>query len=235
MDKIVLQNVRKEYKISDEISQCALKDINLILNSNELVVLLGPSGSGKSTLLNLIGGIDVVTSGKILVDGKEVSNFNKKQLCDYRADYIGFVFQFYNLIPNLTVFENVKISTDITRNESFDPDDLIEQVGLSQHKSKFPNQLSGGEQQRISIARALVKKSDIILCDEPTGALDSQIGKKILELLIENQKKFQNTMIIVTHNSAFAKIADRVVHIKDGEITRIEKNENKVGVEDIAW
>ncbi len=230
---IEFKNVVKEYENGNQIIRVA-NNLNFTIDKGELVVILGPSGSGKSTLLNLLGGLDKVTSGDIIVDGEKISSFSDKQLTHYRAKDIGFIFQFYNLIPNLTACENIEILNDIS-DEKIDGKKVLDQVGLSQHVDKFPSELSGGEQQRVSIARAIAKKPAMLLCDEPTGALDSNTGETILGLLVDLCKSENTTVVIVTHNDEFAKIADKVIHIKNGSIDNIEVNENPLGMDSINW
>lgn len=230
---IEFKNVVKEYENGNQIIRVA-NNLNFTIDKGELVVILGPSGSGKSTLLNLLGGLDKVTSGDIIVDGEKISSFSDKQLTHYRAKDIGFIFQFYNLIPNLTACENIEILNDIS-DEKIDGKKVLDQVGLSQHVDKFPSELSGGEQQRVSIARAIAKKPAMLLCDEPTGALDSNTGETILGLLVDLCKSENTTVVIVTHNDEFAKIADKVIHIKNGSIDNIEINENPLGMDSINW
>ncbi|WP_458455192.1 ABC transporter ATP-binding protein [Methanobrevibacter sp.] len=230
---IELKNVSKEYHTGNHIVKAA-NQLNFTIDKGELVVILGPSGSGKSTLLNLLGGLDKVTSGEIIIDGENITNFSDKKLTQHRAKEIGFIFQFYNLIPNLTACENIEIINDIV-DGNIDGKEILSQVGLSQHANKFPSELSGGEQQRVSIARAIAKKPKMLLCDEPTGALDSNTGRIIIELLINLCKNENTTVIIVTHNSEFAKVADKVIHIKNGEVESIETNENPQPVDAINW
>ena len=230
---IEFKNVVKEYENGNQIIRVA-NNLNFTIDKGELVVILGPSGSGKSTLLNLLGGLDKVTSGDIIVDGEKISSFSDKQLTHYRAKDIWFIFQFYNLIPNLTACENIEILNDIS-DEKIDGKKVLDQVGLSQHVDKFPSELSGGEQQRVSIARAIAKKPAMLLCDEPTGALDSNTGETILGLLVDLCKSENTTVVIVTHNDEFAKIADKVIHIKNGSIDNIEVNENPLGMDSINW
>lgn len=212
----------------------AANNLNFAIDQGELIVILGPSGSGKSILLNLLGGLDKPTSGEIIIDGENIAAFSDKELTHYRGKEIGFIFQFYNLIPNLTTRENIEIMNDVA-DENIDGKEILSQVGLSQHVNKFPSELSGGEQQRVSIARAIAKKPKMLLCDEPTGALDSHTGKIIIELLINLCESENTTVIIVTHNSEFAKVANKVIHIKNGEIEFIETNENPQSVDAINW
>ena len=236
MEKIVeLKNVSKTYKIGESEFK-ALKNIDLELDKGEFVVILGPSGAGKSTLLNLIGGMDTPTEGSIKIDGEEISKYTESKLSEYRAENIGFIFQFYNILPTLTVLENVELVKDIVKNEN-DSKEAIKAVGLEQHMNKFPNQLSGGEQQRVSIARAIAKNPKLLLCDEPTGALDSKTGVEVLKLLKKqcDGNNGANTVIIVTHNSLFADIADTVIRVKNGEIESVTKNENPKNIDEVKW
>ena len=236
MKKIVeLKKVSKTYKIGENEFK-ALDNIDLEINKGEFVVILGPSGAGKSTLLNLIGGMDTPTSGSIKIDGEEISEYTESQLSDYRAENIGFIFQFYNILPTLTVLENVELVKDIVKSGN-DSKEAIKAVGLEQHMNKFPNQLSGGEQQRVSIARAIAKNPKLLLCDEPTGALDSKTGVEVLKLLKKqcNGNNGANTVIIVTHNSLFADIADTVIRVKNGKIESVTTNENPKNIDEVKW
>lgn len=236
MEKIIeMKNVSKVYSTGEKEFK-ALDGINLELNKGEFVVVLGPSGAGKSTLLNLIGGMDVPTSGSIKIDGEEISKFNNNQLSEYRAENIGFIFQFYNILPTLTVLENVELIKDVTKSNT-KATDAINAVGLGEHLNKFPNQLSGGEQQRVSIARAIAKDPKLLLCDEPTGALDSKTGVEVLKLLRMqcDGNNGANTVIIVTHNTLFAEIADTVVNVKNGKIESVVKNENPKKIDEVSW
>lgn len=236
MEKIVeLKNVSKAYKIGEKEFK-ALDNVNLAINKGELVVILGPSGAGKSTLLNLIGGMDSPSNGSILVDGVDISEYSETKLSEYRAENVGFIFQFYNILPTLTVLENVDIVRDIVRNYS-DSKEALKDVGLIEHINKFPNQLSGGEQQRVSIARAIAKNPKLLLCDEPTGALDSKTGVEVLKLLKKQCDKNDgaNTVIIVTHNALFADIADTVIRVKNGQIESVTKNENPKNIDEVKW
>ncbi len=236
MKKIVeLKNVSKTYKIGENEFK-ALNNIDLELNKGEFIVILGPSGAGKSTLLNLIGGMDTPTEGSIKIDGEEISKYTESKLSEYRAENIGFIFQFYNILPTLTVLENVELVKDIVKNGN-DSKEAIKAVGLEKHMNKFPNQLSGGEQQRVSIARAIAKNPKLLLCDEPTGALDSKTGVEVLKLLKKqcDGNNGANTVIIVTHNSLFADIADTVIRVKNGEIESVTKNENPKNIDEVKW
>ena len=236
MKKIVeLKKVSKTYKVGEnEVKE--LDGIDLELNNGEFVVILGPSGAGKSTLLNLIGGMDTPTEGSIKIDGEEISKYTESQLSEYRAENIGFIFQFYNILPTLTVLENVELVKDIVKNGN-DSKEAIKAVGLEQHMNKFPNQLSGGEQQRVSIARAIAKNPKLLLCDEPTGALDSKTGVEVLKLLKKqcDGNNGANTVIIVTHNSLFADIADTVIRVKNGKIESVTTNENPKNIDEVKW
>ena len=236
MKKIVeLKNVSKTYNTGDTEFK-ALDNIDLSINKGEFVVILGPSGAGKSTLLNLIGGMDTPTSGSIKIDGEEISKYNENQLSEYRAENIGFIFQFYNILPTLTVLENVELIKDVVKNGN-DSIEAIKAVGLEKHINKFPNQLSGGEQQRVSIARAIAKNPKLLLCDEPTGALDSKTGVEVLKLLKKQcgGNNGENTVIIVTHNSLFADIADTVIRVKNGKIESVTANQNPKKIEEVSW
>ncbi len=232
---IKLKNVKKTYTIGEK-SFNALDGVSFSINKGEFVVILGPSGAGKSTLLNLLGGMDKVTSGEIKVGDQVISEFNDSKLTDYRAENIGFIFQFYNILPTLTVLENVELIDDIVKNPK-DAKEILKEVGLEKHYNKFPNQLSGGEQQRVSIARAIAKDPLLLLCDEPTGALDSKTGVEVLKLLkkqCEDENK-KNTVVIVTHNSLIAEVADRVIRVKNGEIESNEINENPKKIDEVKW
>lgn len=230
---IEFKNVKKTYKMGD-VEIKALNDISFAVEKGEFCVLLGSSGAGKTTLLNMLGGMDTVTSGNIYLDGREITSLNKRKLVEYRRHDVGFVFQFYNLIPNLTAKENVEIAAMLCKNP-INADDALEMVGLSERKQNFPAQLSGGEQQRVAIARALAKNPNLLLCDEPTGALDYKTGKSILKLLYDLSKKNNTTVIIITHNQAIAPMADRIIKIKSGQIESNEINENIVSIDDIEW
>ena len=236
MKKIVeLKNVSKVYRTGEKEFK-ALDNIDLAINEGEFVIVLGPSGAGKSTLLNLIGGMDTPTSGQIIIDDENISNYNEEKLSEYRAENIGFIFQFYNILPTLTVLENVEIVKDIVKNAG-DSKSALEAVGLIEHINKFPNQLSGGEQQRVSIARAIAKNPKLLLCDEPTGALDSKTGVEVLKLLKKqcDANNGNNTVIVVTHNSLFAEIADTVIRVKNGKIESVVSNENPKEIDEVNW
>ncbi len=232
---ITFENVKKSYNIGENTFN-ALDGVDFSIKKGEFVVILGPSGAGKSTLLNLIGGMDRPSSGKIIVDGKDISSYGENNLTKYRAENVGFIFQFYNILPTLTVLENVELINDIVKNHK-DSKEILKEVGLGEHFNKFPNQLSGGEQQRVSIARAIAKDPLLLLCDEPTGALDSRTGVEILKLLKDqcNSNNGENTVIIVTHNSLIAEIADRVINLKNGKVEKIEVNENPKKISEVNW
>ena len=233
MKYLELKNVCKDYK-TDEVTFRALSDVSLELDNGEFVVILGQSGAGKTTLLNLLGGMDSITEGEITLDGNKVSSFNKKELTNYRRTDIGFIFQFYNLMLNLTALENVELATEICK-DALNPVEVLESVGLKERLQNFPSQLSGGEQQRVSIARAIAKNPKILLCDEPTGALDYITGKQILKLLYDTSKKNNKLVIVVTHNQALKDMADKVIHIRNGKIESIDINEHPVDVMELEW
>ena len=233
MSYISFNNVCKFYKNGESITKAA-DGINFTAEKGEFVVIVGPSGAGKTTVLNMLGGMDGCDSGKILLDGDEVSAFNRKRLTEYRRYDVGFVFQFYNLVQNLTAKENVELATEISRNP-LDPQKTLENVGLKDRVNNFPAQLSGGEQQRVSIARALAKNPKLLLCDEPTGALDYKTGKQILQLLQDTCRKQGITVIIITHNSALAPMADRLIRFKSGRVESETVQQNPVPIETIEW
>ena len=233
MSYLTLDHVSKQYH-SGDITVDALKDVSFSLENGEFAVVLGSSGAGKTTLLNLLGGMDKATCGTIDLDGKNVTALDKRGLTNYRRTDIGFVFQFYNLMPNLTALENVEIAVEICKNAR-DPREVLDEVGLSERLNNFPAQLSGGEQQRVSIARALAKNPKLLLCDEPTGALDYVTGKVILKLLHDVSKQQHKPVIIVTHNAALKDMADKVIHIKSGMIEAIEENTHPMPIEYIEW
>lgn len=217
-----------------EVEIRAVDGIDFEIGKGEFVVIVGPSGAGKTTVLNILGGMDTATSGKVLVDGNDVAQYTNRQLIGYRREDIGFVFQFYNLVPNLTALENVELALQICK-EPLDAKTVLEEVGLGERLNNFPAQLSGGEQQRVSIARALAKNPKLLLCDEPTGALDYNTGKAILKLLQDTCRNKGMTVIVITHNSALAPMADRVIHIKNGRVESMKTNEHPVPVETIEW
>ena len=230
---IEFQKVNKIYH-SGDVKVQALKDVEFQIEKGEICVIVGQSGAGKTTLLNILGGMDMLTDGKIFLDGVEISGFRKKQLAAYRRNDIGFVFQFYNLIPNLTALENVEIASQLCK-DPLEPAVVLEEVGLKERMNNFPAQLSGGEQQRVAIARALAKNPKLLLCDEPTGALDYQTGKAILKLLQDASRKSGMTVLIITHNSALTAMADRVIQVKSGTIAKVQRNEKAVPIEEIEW
>lgn len=233
MSYIEFKNVVKEY-ISGETKIRALDDADFTVEKGELAVILGSSGAGKTTALNILGGMDTPSSGKVWVDGKNIAKYKKKQLTGYRRTDIGFVFQFYNLVPNLTALENVELVAQVCK-KSMDAAKTLEKVGLGERKSNFPSQLSGGEQQRVAIARALAKRPKLLLCDEPTGALDYNTGKQILQLLQDTCRKENITVILITHNSAIAPMADRVIRFKSGKVVEITRNPNPTPIAEIEW
>ena len=233
MGYVQFKNICKTYD-SGDVKVEALKDVSFEVEKGEICVIVGQSGAGKTTLLNILGGMDNATSGEIMLDGKNVSNLNRRQMENYRRHDIGFVFQFYNLIPNLTALENVEIASQLSKNP-LDSEQILKDVGLENRMSNFPAQLSGGEQQRVSIARALAKNPKLLLCDEPTGALDYETGKAVLKLLQDCSREKGMTVLIITHNSALTAMADRVIKVKNGQISSVKKNENIVPVENIEW
>ena len=230
---VEFKDVRKIYTMG-EVQVAAVDGMSFEIEQGELVVVVGPSGSGKTTLLNMMGGMDSCTSGSITLDGARVDQFNEKQLTDYRRYDIGFVFQFYNLVQNLTALENVELASQICRNP-LPPADVLTQVGLAHRMDNFPAQLSGGEQQRVAIARAIAKNPKLLLCDEPTGALDYKTGKAILKLLQDTCRETGRTVVLITHNSAFCSIADRVIHVKEGKVERMELNAHPQAAETVEW
>lgn len=231
--EIDIKNLTKIYKVG-EYEQKALDNINLNIEQGKFVVILGPSGAGKSTLLNIFGGLDQPTSGKIVVNGKDISTLSSNELAEYRASTVGFVFQFYNLIPTLTVYENVALIKEISP-KALDVVKILNDVGLGEHLKKFPTELSGGEQQRVSIARAIAKNPRIILCDEPTGALDSGTGIMILKLLLKMAKEYNKTIVIVTHNQNISKMADIVINVKNGKINNVVNQNRPLSVDEVNW
>lgn len=230
---VCLKGITKIYQMG-EVEIRAVDGIDFEIEKGEFVVIVGPSGAGKTTVLNLLGGMDTATSGTILVDGQDITQYNERQLTGYRRDDIGFVFQFYNLVPNLTAKENVELALQICK-DPLDAQTVLQDVGLGHRLDNFPAQLSGGEQQRVSIARALAKNPKLLLCDEPTGALDYNTGKSILKLLQDMCREKGMTVIVITHNSALAPMADRLIKIKNGKVSGMEKNGNPMSIEDIEW
>ncbi len=230
---VEFKNVSRIYT-SGEHELKALDNVSFTLDEGKFIVILGPSGAGKSTLLNLLGGLDNASEGQIIVDGKDISTLTSNEMAEYRASTVGFVFQFYNLIPTLTVKENVDLVAEIVPH-AFPSEKMLEEVGLSDHLNNFPSELSGGEQQRVSIARALAKNPKIILCDEPTGALDSQTGVLVLKLLLSMAKNYGKTIVIVTHNQNIAKMADEIIRVKNGKIFSIENQDNPLNADEVDW
>lgn len=230
---VELRDVMKTYQMG-EVEIHAVAGVNFQIEEGEFVVIVGPSGAGKTTVLNILGGMDSATSGKVFVGGVDISHYGSKQLTTYRRDEIGFVFQFYNLVQNLTAKENVELATQISKHP-LNPVEVLERVGLKERINNFPAQLSGGEQQRVAIARALAKNPKLLLCDEPTGALDYTTGKAILKLLQDTCREQKMTVIVITHNLAIAPMADRIIHIKNGKVAYMEKNSNPMPVEEIEW
>lgn len=230
---IKFENVKKTYTMG-EVEINALDGVDFSIDKGELVIIVGASGAGKSTILNILGGMDSSTDGVVIVDSKNISNYNDKELTKYRRHDIGFVFQFYNLVQNLTAIENVELATQICKNP-LNPKQVIESVGLSHRKNNFPSQLSGGEQQRVAIARALAKNPKLLLCDEPTGALDYNTGKSILKVLQDTNKTLGVTVVIITHNMALAPMGDKVITVRNGKVHKVEKNEAPIPIERIEW
>lgn len=230
---IEFKNVTKEYKVG-EVPIKALNGVDFTIDEGEFVVILGASGAGKSTILNILGGMDTPTSGEIIVEDKNITKFNEKELTDYRGKKVGFVFQFYNLIANLTALENVEFAVEVTKNH-LDPKDVLTKVGLASRLNNFPSQLSGGEQQRVAIARAVAKNPLLLLCDEPTGALDYVTGKSVLSLLQEINAETKKCIVLITHNSAIAPMADKVIKVKSGKIESVVINQNRQSIKEIEW
>lgn len=230
---VELKDITKIYRMG-EVEIRAADNINFAVEKGELVVIVGPSGAGKTTVLNILGGMDTATGGTLLVDGADVTAYNARRLTEYRREDIGFVFQFYNLVPNLTALENVELALQICR-DPLDAKEVLREVGLGDRLNNFPAQLSGGEQQRVSIARALAKNPKLLLCDEPTGALDYNTGKSILKLLQNMCRNRGMTVIVITHNQAIAPMADRLIHIKNGQVSGMEINEHPISIDEIEW
>lgn len=233
MQYITISELKKVYKMGD-ITINALNGVDIEIKKGELTIIVGASGAGKTTLLNLIGGMDSATSGSLIIDGNDITKYNDKQLTKYRRDDVGFVFQFYNLIPNITALENIEMACEVATNP-FDAKTVLEDVGLSDRLNNFPSQLSGGQQQRVSIARALAKHPKLLLCDEPTGALDYEAGKAVLRLLQEMAQKYEMTVLIITHNQAIEAIGNHIIKMKNGQINKEYYNENPLNVDEVEW
>ncbi len=230
---IEAKNITKEYDLGEVVVH-ALNGVTLSINEGEFVVVLGPSGSGKSTMVNIIGGIDTLSGGELYYNGKALQGLSLKQLTDYRRDHIGFIFQFYNLMPNLTAYENIELAAQLSGNP-LNCEELLEKVGLKDRRDHYPSRMSGGQQQRVAIARAICKNPDLLLCDEPTGALDIKTGVEILKLLLAFNREYGKTVIVITHNADIAQIADRVFYFRDGRIERIEAHEKPLTPDEVQW
>ena len=233
MSFIEVKHSTKKY-VTGNTTVLANKDISFSIEKGQLIIILGSSGAGKSTLLNILGGMDTNTTGNVIIDGQDISNFSKRQLTTYRRTDVGFVFQFYNLVPNLPAKENVELASEIVK-DAMDTNEALDAVGLADRVNNFPAQMSGGEQQRTAIARAIAKNPKLLLCDEPTGALDYETGKKVLQILQDQSRQKGETVIIVTHNAALAPIGDQVIHIHDGQVKGIEKNAQPTDIAEIEW
>ena len=230
---IEFNNVSKQY-IMGEVKIDALKNVSFTINEGELAIILGASGAGKTTVLNLLGGMDQATGGSILVENNDITKYNESKLTDYRREKIGFVFQFYNLISNLNALENVEFAAEVCKNH-LNPKEVMQKVGLGERLYNFPSQLSGGEQQRVAIARAVAKNPLLLLCDEPTGALDSETGKQVIQLLLDINLQYQKTVVVITHNTAIAGISDKIIHMKNGEIENVTIDQRRKSIEEIEW
>lgn len=234
MSYIKMKNSYKIYNEGKQNEIVANRDVNFEIEEGELAIILGNSGAGKSTILNILGGMDTNSKGQVIIDNKDISNYSKKELTDYRRNDVGFVFQFYNLVQNLTSKENVELASDIVK-DALDPEEVLNSVGLEKRMNNFPAELSGGEQQRVAIARAIAKNPKILLCDEPTGALDYETGKQVLKILQNMSRQKNTTVVIVTHNSAIAPIADRVIRVRDATVEKIEVNPHPANIMDLEW
>ena len=228
-----LESVHKTFQMG-EVAVRALNDVSLEIREGEFLVMVGPSGSGKSTILNIVGGLDTATQGRVFFRDREMTSFAASELTRYRRDTVGFVFQFYNLVPNLSARENVMVSTEIS-DDPLEVDDALEMVGLEERLDHFPAQMSGGEQQRVAIARALAKNPDLLLCDEPTGALDFATGKRVLRLLVDLKKRLGKTIVLITHNAAIAQVADRVIRLRSGQVVEVKENPEPLPPEEVTW